>query len=102
MAEEECVRLYKVVLAGDLGVGKTLIFQRYDINKFFENKESTFGLDKLTKDVTVEGKRCKLVEVNAACIRILIHEEYRNRSRDFGMNPQVFVKNMHWKCSRYN
>lgn len=60
MAEEECVRLYKIVLAGDLGVGKTSIFQRYDINKFFENKESTFGLDKLTKDVTVEGKRCKV------------------------------------------
>lgn len=60
MAEEEGVRLYKIVLAGDLGVGKTSIFQRYDINKFFENKESTFGLDKLTKDVTVDGKRCKI------------------------------------------
>lgn len=60
MAEEEGVRLYKIVLAGDLGVGKTSIFQRYDINKFFENKESTFGLDKLTKDVPVDGKRCKV------------------------------------------
>lgn len=60
MAEEEGVRLYKIVLAGDLGVGKTSIFHRYDINKFFENKESTFGLDKLTKDVTVDGKRCKI------------------------------------------
>lgn len=61
MAKEEGVELmYKIVLAGDLGVGKTSIFQRYDINKFFENKESTFGLDKLTKDVTVDGKRCKV------------------------------------------
>lgn len=60
MAEEEAVRLYKIVLAGDLGVGKTSIFQRYDINKFFENKESTFALDKLTKDVRVEGKGCKV------------------------------------------
>lgn len=61
MAEQEGVELmYKIVLAGDLGVGKTAIFQRYNINKFFENKESTFGLDKLTKDITVEGKRCKV------------------------------------------
>lgn len=60
MAEEEAVRSYKIVLAGDLGVGKTSIFHRYDINKFFENKEPTFGLDKLTKDVTAEGKRCKV------------------------------------------
>lgn len=61
MAKEEGVELmYKIVLAGDLGVGKTSIFQRYDINKFFENKESTFGLDKLTKEVVIDGKRCKV------------------------------------------
>lgn len=71
MAEEEGVRLYKIVLAGDLGVGKTSIFQRYDINKFFENKESTFGLDKLTKDVTVDGKRCKVSCIEAIRIHLM-------------------------------
>lgn len=60
MADEQRLPLYKIVLAGDLGVGKTSIFQRYDINKFFDHKESTFGLDKLNKDITVDGKKCKV------------------------------------------
>ena len=93
MAKEEGVRLYKIVLAGDLGVGKTSIFQRYDINKFFENKETTFGLDKLTKDVTVDGKRCKVSWIEA----IRIHLMYNNdRARDYDMKASRFVKNMHW------
>ena len=62
--------LYKIVLAGDVGVGKPSIFQRYDKNKFFDHKESTFGLDKLNKDVIVDGLRCKVR--NLRCIKFKI------------------------------
>ncbi|PFX23834.1 ras-related protein RABE1e-like [Stylophora pistillata] len=60
MNNEENIPLYKIVLAGDLGVGKTSIFRRYDVNKFSEYRESTFGLDKLNKDIEVDGKRLKI------------------------------------------
>lgn len=76
MASEEGVeRMYKIVLAGDLGVGKTSIFQRYDINRFFENKESTFGLDKLTKDITVDGKRCKVSSIIKIMLKCKFQQE---------------------------
>ena len=60
MVDVPSVPLYKVVLAGDVGVGKTSIFQRYDKDKFFDHKDSTFGMDKLNKDMTVDGQRCKV------------------------------------------
>lgn len=60
MSDEESVPLYKIVLAGDLGVGKTSIFRRYDIDKFSDYREPTFGLDKLSKNIEVDGKRLKV------------------------------------------
>lgn len=57
---EEKLPLYKIVLAGDVGVGKTSIFQRYDTNSFFDHKDFTFGLDKLNKKVEVDGQKCKV------------------------------------------
>lgn len=61
MSDEESVPLYKIVLAGDLGVGKTSIFRRYDIDKFSDYREPTFGLDKLSKNIEVDGKRLKII-----------------------------------------
>ena len=64
MAEEKrSDPLYKIVLAGDVGVGKTSIFQRYDKNKFFYHKHPTFGMDNLKKDVIIDGKRICQVRV---------------------------------------
>ena len=57
---DRLVPLYKVVLGGDLGVGKTSIFQRYDIDKFFDYKSTKIGVDKLYKDVTVGDQNCKV------------------------------------------
>lgn len=57
---EERLPLYKIVLAGDVGVGKTSIFRRYDTNTFFDRRDSTFGLDKLNKNVEVDGQKCKV------------------------------------------
>lgn len=63
MDYRENVPLYKIVLAGDVGVGKTSIFQRYDKDRFFEHNDSTFGMDKLTKLLTVDGKQCKVCRI---------------------------------------
>lgn len=60
-AEKMTIPLYKIVLAGDFGVGKTSIFQRYERNTFSKYKRATIGVDKMTKDVTVDGGQpCKV------------------------------------------
>lgn len=60
-AEKMTIPLYKIVLAGDFGVGKTSIFQRYERNTFSKYKGATIGVDKMTKDVTVDGGQpCKV------------------------------------------
>ncbi|XP_068722150.1 ras-related protein Rab-1D-like [Montipora capricornis] len=81
MVDVPSVPLYKVVLAGDVGVGKTSIFQRYDKDKFFDHKDSTFGMDKLNKDMTVDGQRCKINVWDTAGMertRSLTSNYYRN------------------------
>ena len=78
MSDEESVPLYKIVLAGDLGVGKTSIFRRYDIDKFSDYREPTFGLDKLSKNIEVDGKRLKVMI-----------EDTRKRGRKI-VNARVF------------
>ncbi|KAK2553099.1 Ras-related protein Rab-30 [Acropora cervicornis] len=81
MDYRENVPLYKIVLAGDVGVGKTSIFQRYDKDRFIEHDDSTFGMDKLTKLLTVDGKQCKINVWDTAGMertRSLTSNYYRN------------------------
>lgn len=56
MVDVLSVFFYKVVFVGDVGVGKMLIFQRYDKDKFFDYKDLIFGMDKLNKDIIVDGQ----------------------------------------------
>ena len=44
---------YKVLIIGDLGIGKTSLIHRYIYNKFIEKNESTIGLDFQEKIVQV-------------------------------------------------
>lgn len=47
---------YKVVLLGELGVGKTSLFRRLKDNTFDEYQTSTTGIDSCTKLVKVDGQ----------------------------------------------
>lgn len=43
--EEELDMLFKIVLIGDSGVGKTVILKRYTDGVFLENTKNTIGVD---------------------------------------------------------
>lgn len=47
---------YKVVLLGELGVGKTSLFRRLKDNTFDEYQTATTGIDSCTKVVKVDGE----------------------------------------------
>lgn len=52
--------LFKVVLIGDAGVGKTCIVQRFKSGNFVERHGSTIGVDFTMKTVRVDNKKVKV------------------------------------------
>jgi small GTP-binding protein len=48
--------LFKLVIIGDSGVGKTNLLTKYANNSFQENSKTTIGVELSTKVVTIEGK----------------------------------------------
>lgn len=52
--------LFKIVLIGDCGTGKTCIVQRFKSGTFVERHGNTIGVDFSMKTVTVDGKRVKV------------------------------------------
>ena len=51
--------LFKIVLIGDSGVGKSNILSRFTRGEFSLESKSTIGVEFATKSVTVEGKVIK-------------------------------------------
>ena len=52
--------LFRLVLIGDSGVGKTALLLRYSENTFNASFISTIGIDFKIKTIDIEGKRVKL------------------------------------------
>ncbi|XP_035786831.1 ras-related protein Rab-43-like [Anopheles albimanus] len=52
--------LFKIVLIGDCGTGKTCIVQRFKSGNFIESHGNTIGVDFSMKAVTVDDKKVKL------------------------------------------
>lgn len=52
--------LFKIVLIGDAGVGKTAIVHRFKYNTFVERHASTIGVDFTLKTMQVDDKRIKV------------------------------------------
>ena len=58
--QEAYDELYKIVLIGDSGVGKTCILSRYVKNIFPKNKPPTIGVEFATKTIKLaEGQTVK-------------------------------------------
>lgn len=53
-------QLYKVILLGDGGVGKSCLMNRYIANKFDSQSFHTIGVEFLNKEVNVQGKAVTL------------------------------------------
>ncbi|GAB1869865.1 Ras-related protein Rab-10 [Camponotus japonicus] len=52
--------LFKIVLIGDCGTGKTCVVQRFRSGTFVERHGNTIGVDFTMKTVLIDGKRIKL------------------------------------------
>lgn len=58
-ADEEYDYLFKLVLIGDSGVGKSNLLSRFTKNEFNLESKSTIGVEFATKTLKVEGKVVK-------------------------------------------
>ncbi|KAI7745336.1 hypothetical protein M8C21_033810 [Ambrosia artemisiifolia] len=58
-ADEEYDYLFKVVLIGDSGVGKSNLLSRFTRNEFCLESKSTIGVEFATRTLQVEGKTVK-------------------------------------------
>nr|CAI5829019.1 unnamed protein product [Callosobruchus analis] len=58
--EETFDFLFKIVLIGDCGTGKTCVVQRFKNGTFIERHGNTIGVDFSMKTVIVDGKKVKL------------------------------------------
>ncbi|XP_062612391.1 ras-related protein Rab-43-like [Saccostrea cucullata] len=52
--------LFKIVLIGDAGVGKTCVVQRFKSGTYVEKHGSTIGVDFTMKTLQIDGKLIKL------------------------------------------
>ena len=58
--EDQFDFLFKVVLIGDCGVGKTCVVTRFKSGNFIERHSSTIGVDFSMKTIMVDGKKVKV------------------------------------------
>lgn len=52
--------LFKIVLIGDCGTGKTCVVQRFRSGTFVERHGNTIGVDFTMKTVLIDGKKVKV------------------------------------------
>ncbi|XP_030632823.1 ras-related protein Rab-43 isoform X2 [Chanos chanos] len=52
--------VFKIVLVGDVGVGKTCVVQRFKTGIFIERQGNTIGVDFTMKTIDIQGKRVKI------------------------------------------
>lgn len=59
-SDENFDYLFKIVLIGDCGTGKTCVVQRFRSGTFVERHGNTIGVDFSMKTVLIDGKRIKV------------------------------------------
>lgn len=52
--------LFKIVLIGDAGVGKTCVVQRFKHGIYIERYGNTIGVDFMLRTVDIDGKKIKV------------------------------------------
>lgn len=60
MSEQKQLPVYKVIVAGDGGVGKTSLIRRFCEGKFEASRVMTIGVDFQTETVNIQGRRIRL------------------------------------------
>ena len=81
---------YKVVLLGELGVGKTALFRRLKDNTFDEFSTATAGIDSCTKVTKVDGETITVCSQYHVCCIPRKHNfwlSYVCKASAFNRNP---------------
>ena len=68
---------YKVVLLGELGVGKTSLFKRLKDNTFDEYQTATTGIDSCTKVMKVDGEQIMVSELRCIVLHVILLVIYK-------------------------
>uniref|UniRef100_A0A6B2LHN5 Uncharacterized protein n=1 Tax=Arcella intermedia TaxID=1963864 RepID=A0A6B2LHN5_9EUKA len=77
MSDERYELLFKIVLVGDSGVGKSNLLSRFTKGEFYEETKSTIGVEFAVKCVVVKGKQGEQVNVKAQIWDTAGQERYR-------------------------
>ena len=64
--------LFKVVLVGNAGVGKTCLVRRFTQGLFPPGQGATIGVDFMIKTVEVDGEKVKVSSFNACTYLVLL------------------------------
>lgn len=59
-SDQDVLTVLKLLIIGESNVGKSSIILRFTDNEFYENMQSTVGMDYKTKQITVDGNTVKL------------------------------------------
>ena len=85
MLEENKMRV-KLILLGDIGVGKSSIIQRYNEDIFHEEKESTYNSYFIEKEIKINDQRIILELWDTAG-----QEQYRSVTKIFVKNSKIII-----------
>lgn len=58
--------LFKVVLIGDCGTGKTCVVHRFKSGNYIERHGNTIGVDFSMKTISIDGKKVKVSLINSS------------------------------------
>ena len=75
-ADDDFDYLFKVVVIGDCGVGKTCVVQRFKSGNYVERHGNTIGVDFSMKSLFVDKKKVK-VSINFNYLFIIFYEKLR-------------------------
>ena len=70
MAHDQYDYLYKIVLTGDSGVGKSCLLSRFTRNEFDVESKSTIGVEFATRSIRIGGKTVKAQVCLFSCFLI--------------------------------
>ncbi|KOB69373.1 Uncharacterized protein OBRU01_17197, partial [Operophtera brumata] len=96
--DEQFDYLFKIVLIGDCGTGKTCIVQRLKSGNFIERHGNTIGVDFSMKTLIVDGKKVKYLPATIVTVvylllpylpsnYLIIHHSIYQRQHDSSEGP---------------
>ena len=59
----DCEHMFKLLIIGDSGVGKSSLLVRFADNTFLPNYVATIGVDFKIRTLNINGERCVLLQM---------------------------------------